>query len=618
MNQSTAPLPPLRHALDSLLRDTISSVTGLDKAACDPVLALAKNPGFGDYQSNAMMGLGKRLGKNPRDLAAEVEKALAAHPDFPRLLRKVEVAGPGFLNLHLCERALTDRLSGGGVTDPKTLPEEERQTVVVDYSSPNIAKEMHVGHIRSTILGDAICRVLEFLGHRVVRQNHLGDWGTQFGMLVAYFRRFPEKLDSAGLSDIEENYRLANELFQSEPDFEAAARQAVVSLHQGEPEALALWEKIVSISKRHLHSNYEKLGVSLRPEHDRGESFYNPMLQEVVDHLKERFGPASRGDSAREHAPAGSTGQAEVRIDDGAVCVYLSDPDGRPLYKNKEDEPLPFLIQKSDGAFLYATTDLAALRYRVSTLGADWIIIVTDNRQAQQIEMMFTTAHLTGLDRKKDNGPAVRLQHITFGSILGPDRRPLKTRDGGTVKLSALVEEAVERAGEQVTELATEGDLSKEQVAEKIGIGAIKYADLAQNRQTDYLFTWDKLLSLKGNTAPYFSFAYARCCSILRKSGQTEFPAPLSLDDPYERALAFQLCRFPEVLESVPTDWQMNFWTDYLYGLAASCMLFLENCRVLNAEDEAVKQSRLRLCAEAAKALNTGLGLLGIELVDRM
>lgn len=604
MSQSIASLPPLRHSLDNLLRDAIASATGLPRAECDPILALAKNPSFGDYQSNAMMGMAKRLGKNPRELAGAVEQALQGHPQFASLLEKVEIAGPGFLNLYLCSSALIERICRGDLASPRPLPEEQRQTVVVDYSSPNIAKEMHVGHIRSTILGDAIARVLEFLGHRVIRQNHLGDWGTQFGMLVAYFRRFPEKLESAGLSDVEENYRQANELFKSDAEFEAAARQAVVSLHHGDPEALALWERIVSLSKRHLHANYEKLGVGLGPEHDKGESFYNPMLQDVVDQLK------------REHGLPG--GRAEVRVDDGAVCVYMSDENGQPLYKNKEDEPLPFLIQKSDGAFLYATTDLAALRYRVKELGADWIIIVTDNRQAQQIEMMFTTARLTGLDRKGADQAPVRLQHITFGTILGPDRRPLKTRDGGSVKLSSLVEEAIERAAEQVTELATEGELSKEQVAERIGIGAIKYADLAQNRQTDYLFTWDKLLSLKGNTAPYFSFAYARCCSILRKSGQDEFEGPLRLEDPHERALAFQLCRFPEVLETVPSDWQMNFWTDYLYGLASACMLFLENCWVLNAEDPAVKQSRLFLCSETAKALRVGLGLLGIELVDRM
>ena len=604
MSQSIIPLLPLRHALDELLRDAICTATGQPRSECDPILALAKNPSFGDYQSNAMMGMAKRLGKNPRELAVSVEQALHAHTGFSTLLEKVEVAGPGFLNLHLCNQAFIDRLSAGDLASPRPLPQDQRKTVVVDYSSPNIAKEMHVGHIRSTILGDAIARVLEFLGHKVIRQNHLGDWGTQFGMLVAYFRRFPEKLESAGLSDVEENYRLANDLFKTDPDFEATARQAVVSLHHGDSEALELWKKIVALSKRHLHANYRKLGVQLGPEDDRGESFYNPMLQDVVDQLK------------REHGAPG--GRAEVRIDDGAVCVYMSDESGQPLYKNKEDEPLPFLIQKSDGAFLYATTDLAALRYRVRELGADWIIIVTDNRQAQQIEMMFTTARLTGLDRKASDQPAVRLQHITFGTILGPDRRPLKTRDGGSVKLSTLVEEAVERAAEQVTELATEGELSKEQVAERIGIGAIKYADLAQNRSTDYLFTWEKLLSLKGNTAPYFSFAYARCCSILRKSGQSEFQGELRLDDPHERALAFQLCRFPEVLETVPNEWQMNFWTDYLYGLASSCMLFLENCWVLNAEDPAVKQSRLHLCSEAANALRTGLGLLGIELVDRM
>ena len=604
MSQSTLPFPPLRHALDELLRAAISEVSGLPPADCDPVLALAKNPSFGDYQSNAMMGMAKKLGKNPRELAAAVEKAVLSHPEFSSLLARVEVAGPGFLNLHLCDQALTGRLSSGDLALPRPLPPEQRKTVVVDYSSPNIAKEMHVGHIRSTILGDSIARVLEFLGHRVLRQNHLGDWGTQFGMLVAYFSRFPEKLDSAGLSDVEENYRQANDLFKNDPEFESAARQAVVSLHQGEPEALALWEKVVGLSKRHLHSNYQKLGIGLGPEHDRGESFYNPMLPTVVQDLLENF--------------AQPGGRAEVRVDNGAVCVYLNDESGQPLYRNKDDEPFPFLIQKSDGAFLYATTDLAALRFRVRELGADWIIIVTDNRQAQQIEMMFATARLTGLDRKSPESPPVRLQHITFGTILGADRRPLKTRDGGSVKLSSLVEEAVERAAEQVTEIATEGALSKLQVAEKIGIGAIKYADLAQNRQTDYLFTWDKLLSLKGNTAPYFSFAYARCCSILRKSGQTEHKGDFRLEDPHERTLAFQLCRFPEVLETLPADWQVNFWTDYLYGLASSCMLFLDNCRVLNAEDEELKQSRLRLCSETAKALSTGLGLLGIELVDRM
>ncbi len=604
MSNSTAPAKPLRHALDDLLRDSISQVSGLPRGECDPILALAKNPSFGDYQSNAMMGLAKKLGKNPRALAGEVESVLQAHPDFPTLLDKVEVAGPGFLNLHLSTVALTQRLAGGRLAEPRPLPEAQRQTVVVDYSSPNIAKEMHVGHIRSTILGDAIARVLEFLGHRVLRQNHLGDWGTQFGMLVAYFRRHPEKLDSAGLSDIEENYRHANELFKSDAEFEADARQSVVALHHGDGEALALWEQIVALSKRHLHHNYQKLGVALRPEHDRGESFYNPLLPGVVEKL------------LAEHGQPG--GRAEVRIDDGAVCVYMFDEQGQPLYKGKDDEPFPFLIRKSDGAFLYATTDLAALSYRVNDLGADWIIIVTDNRQAQQIEMMFTTARLTGLDKKDDASDPVRLQHITFGTILGPDRRPLKTRDGGSVKLSTLVEEAVERAAEQVTELALEGDLSKEQVAERIGIGAIKYADLAQNRATDYLFTWDKLLSLKGNTAPYFSFAYARCCSILRKSGQTEFLADFRLDDPHERALALNLCRFPEVLETLPNDWQINFWTDYMYNLASSCMLFLENCWVLNEKDEAIKGSRLRLCQETAKALKTGLGLLGIELVDRM
>lgn len=597
-------LPTLRRALEQHLRQALSQATELPPQQCEPMLAIPKNSSFGDYQSNAVMSLAKRLGKNPRTLADEVRTHLGQQPGFSRLVQQVEVAGPGFLNLTVCEDALIERLATGCWSQPRPLPAESVKTVVVDYSSPNIAKEMHVGHIRSTILGDAICRILEFLGHRVVRQNHLGDWGTQFGMLVAYFRRHPERLENAELFEIEENYRLANELFQNDPEFEQQARQAVVALHTGEADALSLWERIVAISKRHLQSNYRRLGVGLQPEHDRGESFYNPMLPGVVEDLKARFGEPD--------------GPAQVRLDEGAVCVYLFDDQGQPLYKNKDDEPLPFLIQKSDGAYLYATTDLAAMTYRVQTLQADWIIIVTDHRQAQQIGMLFTTARLTGLDRRAPEAPPALLQHVTFGSILGADRRPLKTRDGGTIKLSALLDEAVERAAEQVTDLAIEGGLSRQEVAEKIGIGAIKYADLAQHRTTDYLFTWDKLLSLKGNTAPYFSFAYARCSSILRKAGEFDRQAPLRLSDPQERALALQLCRFPEILETIPHDWQVHVWTDYLYQVAAACMLFLETCRVLQVDDPAIRESRLRLCQEAATTLKVGLELLGIELVDRM
>lgn len=605
MTNSTTHLPPLRQALEQLLRATISEVTDLPIHECDPYLALSKNPTHGDYQSNAMMALAKRLGKNPRSLAESAETALKNNPTFADLLSQVSVAGPGFLNLKLNDQALAARVQQGDLAQPRTLPDSERKTVVVDYSSPNVAKEMHVGHIRSTILGDAIARVLEFMGHRVLRQNHLGDWGTQFGMLVAYFARFPERLQTEALLDVEENYRRANDLFKTDKEFEKEARQAVVALHQGDQEALTSWKKIVELSKRHLHENYRFLGVALTAEHDRGESFYNPRLPGLVKDLQEQF-LNRKGD------------RVEIRLDDGAVCVYLSDDNGEPRFKNKEGEPLPYLIQKSDGAFLYATTDLAALQYRVNELKADWIIIVTDHRQKQHFDMFFATARETGLDRQSPDHDPVQLQHITFGTILGPDRRALKTRDGGTVKLSTLVEEAVERASEQVSDLATEGDLSKLEVAQRIGIGAIKYADLAQNRQTDYLFTWDKLLSLKGNTAPYFSFAFARCSSILRKSEQTEFTAELRLEDPHERALAFQLCRFPEVLDTLTADWQMNVWTDYLYIVASSCMQFLEKCRVLDIDDKPLQQSRLRLCSETAKILETGLGLLGIELVERM
>lgn len=604
MTNATSTFLPLRHELSFLVRAALAKVSGLAPEVCDPILVTSKNPSFGDYQSNAAMGLAKKLCRQPRSLAQDVEQTLLAQPVFTQLVERIEVAGPGFLNFYLHSRVLSARLESGLLDQSRILSPEDQQTIVIDYSSPNIAKEMHVGHIRSTILGDAMARILEFLGHRVVRQNHLGDWGTPFGMLLAYFQRFPEKLDEHSLSDIEANYRAAHDLFQHDHLFEAEARQAVVDLHHGQAEALALWEKVVSLSKRHLHSNYQRLGVKLSSDHDRGESFYNPMLGDVVQELKSRFGQA--------------TGPLQVREDAGATCLYMYDNEGNPLYKNKEGHALPFIIEKSDGAYLYATTDLAALRFRVQQLKANWIIIVTDNRQAQQMDMMFTASHLAGFDRPSPEDPPVKLQHVTFGAILGADRRPLKTREGGSIKLSTLVDEAIEHALPQVSDLALEGGLSPHQVAEKIGIGAIKYADLSQNRQTDYVFSWEKLLSLKGNTAPYFSFAYARLSSILRKSQLTDFHEPIDLSTPYERHLALLLCRFTEIIEVIPQDWQVNVWTDYLYQLASACMLFLENCPVLHANTPELVQSRLHLAARAAHSLKIGLNLLGIDLVDRM
>lgn len=597
-------IPNLKTALDHLVREAIAQVTGLPPERCHPYLAQAKNPQFGDYQSNAMMALAKQLKTNPRELGQKVCDAINQSPEAGQLLEKCELAGPGFLNLHLSQEALQTRLTPTHLTEPMRLPEGERQTVVVDYSSPNVAKEMHVGHIRSTILGDAIARILEHLGHRVIRQNHLGDWGTQFGMLLAYYRRHPERLDQhSQLANIEENYRQANDLFKSDPIFEKEAREAVVQLHNQDPDALALWEKIVNLSRRHLHENYARLQVRLGAAEDCGESFYNPKLPSVVQQLKDAFAQPKDG--------------VRVVVNDGAVCVFLENEDGTPRFKNANDEPLPFLIQKSDGAFLYATTDLAALKYRADELQADWIIYVTDNRQALHFEMLFATAHATGLDRLP-NGKAVKLQHITFGSILGQDKKPLKTRDGGTVKLSSLLEEAVERASEKVAESNLVEGAEKEEIAEKIGIGAIKYADLSQNRQTDYIFTWEKLLALEGNTAAYLMYAYARLSKMLRESKQEFSQAQIHLTEEAERRLALALCRFPETLESLTGEWRLNALTDHLYSTASALMKFYDECPVLKESDPKVRASRLLLCQMTAQVLKTGLGLLGISTVDRM
>ncbi|MCA9779199.1 MAG: arginine--tRNA ligase [Candidatus Eremiobacteraeota bacterium] len=604
MTSTLTPDTNLRSALEQLIRQAISQVTGLPTEECDPYLAMAKNPQFGDYQSNAMMALAKQLKTNPRELGGRVKEALESTAGFSDLLDKCELAGPGFLNLHLKNSALESRLTPRHLVEPRELPASARKTVVVDYSSPNIAKEMHVGHIRSTILGDAISRVVEHLGHRVIRQNHLGDWGTQFGMLVAYYRRNPDRLDASKLSLIEDNYREANELFRNDPQFEKEAKDAVVELHSGASDAISLWEKIVEVSKKNLHENYQRLQLKLGPDDDRGESFYNPKLSAVVQELKDRF---AEGD-----------GGLQVAVNEGAVCVFLSDAEGQPLFKNADDEPLPFIIQKSDGAFLYATTDIAALRYRIEELQADWLIYVTDNRQTLHFEMLFAAIRGAGYDRCSRTGENATLQHVTFGTILGPDRKPLKTRDGGTIKMSELLSEAVERAQEKLPDSVTEGGLSKEEVAERIGIGAVKYADLSQNRLTDYVFTWDKLLSLEGNTAAYLMYAYARLSKMLRESGDEFTSADISLDQEAERRLALTLCRFPETVESLTGDWRMNALTDHLYATASALMKFYDECPVLKEENLEIRKSRLALCQATAEVLKTGLDLLGIQTVDRM
>ncbi len=596
-------LPCLRADLGELVIQAVTDCTGLPSDAISALLAVPKNPSFGDYQSNAVMPLAKKLGRPSRELAAEVAKALEERPEAAGFVERVEVAGPGFLNFFLADGALVERLHSPTAFSPAEQSAAS-QKIVVDYSSPNIAKEMHVGHIRSTILGDAIVRICEYLGHRPLPQNHLGDWGTQFGMLVAFYREDPARLSrEGGLADIEASYRLAHQRFQEDPDFQRRAKDAVVGLHNGKPDDLALWERIIEASRQHLHQNYQRLDVRLDREADRGESFYNPQLPDTIESL-------------RDSLEAAADPKAQVRLDDGAVCVYLSDEKGEPLHLNQDGEPLPFLVQKSDGAFLYASTDLAALRYRARELAADRAIYVTDSRQSLHFEMLFATARATGFHQLAD-GREMELEHVTFGTVLGPDRKPLKTRDGQNVKLSTLLDEAVARAESFVPDEAVTEGLSKQEIAAKIGIGALKYADLSQNRQTDYIFSWDKLLAMEGNTAPYLMYAYARIASILREAGVSALEAPIVLREPAERALGLALLRLPEAVSAAAADWRINLLTDYLYGLSGAYMKFYETCPVLKAEG-GIRESRLHLCALTRKALSTGLGLLGIATVERM
>ncbi|MFB0525589.1 MAG: arginine--tRNA ligase, partial [Phycisphaerae bacterium] len=496
----------------------------------------------------------------------------------------------------------------------KTL---QPQTIVVDFSAPNIAKEMHVGHLRSTIIGDCICRMLEFLGHKVIRQNHIGDWGTQFGMLIAYLfyeetasrmekvfgKRPSDALDVSSLSDTEQLYREAKREYDSDPDFAKLSREFVVALQKREQGALNYWKRIVDLSINECQVIYDQLGVGLSLDDVKGESEYNDDLPDVVEKLKKL---------------------PETRKSDGAVCVF---PKG---FKNKEGQPLPFMVQKSDGAYLYATTDLAALRYRVQELKADRIIYVTDARQKLHFEMLFAVAEMAGWDVKQkseDRRQKTELVHVTFGSVLGENGKPLKTREGESVKLKDLLDEAVERARTIVEEKNPElSQEKKEKIAKAVGIGAVKYADFSNNRTSDYVFSFDKMLAMDGNTAPYMQYAYARIKSIERKAVDKRVNVKKELEDlekpsmseMAELDLAKHLIRYGEAIEAAIADYRPNYLTSYLYELAQKFSVFYTNCPVLDAGPDK-RPTRLLLCDLTAKTIKHGLcELLGIEVIEQM
>ena len=550
---------------------------------CSPMLALSGKPQFGDYQANGAMGAAKQLKTNPRELAQKILDNL----DLEGIADKLEIAGPGFINITLNNDFLAQQL--GTDIDHRSA---DPQTIVVDYSSPNLAKEMHVGHLRSTIIGDSLARLLEYQGHKVIRQNHMGDWGTQFGMLIAELELHlgeGEQADLA-LNDLEKFYQQSKKHFDADPEFADKARAYVVKLQSGDQHCRNLWQKFIDVSVAHNLEIYQQLNVGLRAEHIAPESSYNDDLDNVLAALIE---------------------QGLAVDSEGAKVVFLEE------LADKNGDPSPMIVQKSGGGFLYATSDLACLRHRVGTLQADRILYFIDARQSLHMKQVFITGRKANFVQ-----PEVSLEHHAFGTMMGPDGKPFKTRAGGTVKLADLLVEAVERAEKLVSE--KNPDLSIEEIAviaRKVGIGAIKYADLSKTRTNDYIFDWDAMLSFEGNTSPYLQYAYTRICSIFRKA-QIEaeaFNAPVKLTEPQEKALAFKLMQFEEVLNQVAQDCYPHSICTYLYELASAFMSFYEQCPVLkDGVDSDTQNSRLQLCALSASTIAQGLDLLGIEVMEQM
>ncbi len=553
-------------------------------------LQWSARPEFGDMQINGVMGAAKQLKQNPRELAQKIVDQL----DLEGLVTKAEIAGPGFINLHLENAAIVEestKLLGDarlGLEFPET-----KECVVVDYSAPNLAKEMHVGHLRSTIIGDAVCRALEFKGHKVVRQNHIGDWGTQFGMLITELQQThsQEELDAGiSLSDLEGFYRKSKQHFDADPVFADLARTNVVKLQSGDPECRKLWKQFIDESLSHAEDIYQKLGVLLTKADVHGESAYNEDLKPVIAALVE----------------------AGIAVEDqGALVVYLDE------LADKEGNPSVVIVQKADGGFLYATTDLAAIRYRVNQLHATRCLYFIDARQSLHMKQIFVIGRKTGWV------PAnVEFEHCAFGTMMGEDGRPFKTRSGETIKLADLLDEAIERA--QAVVAKKNPNLDKEtqlEIGRAIGVGAVKYADLSKVRTNDYRFSWEAMLSFEGNTAPYLQYAGTRIHSLFEKAGEdlSSFSGAIQIDQPEERALALSIQRFSEVVDQMVDSTMPHELCTYLYDLSGKFATFYEACPVLKPDIEPqIRESRLALSALTSKTLASGLSLLGIQSLERM
>jgi arginyl-tRNA synthetase len=575
-----------QQVLGAQVRDALVTAYGADYADADPLI---RPSAYADAQSNVALPLAKRLGRAPRDIAAEI----VAQLDVGDVAEPPTVSGPGFINFRLTDtwiaRTATEVLNDPRLGVPLTA---QPKTVIVEYSSPNIAKEMHVGHLRSTIVGDAIARVTKYVGDNLIRDNHVGDWGTPFGMLIEHLVDVGDESAEAGLLRTNPNafYQAARVKFDSDAVFADRARERVVKLQSGDdPATLALWADLVDMSKAYLRDTYARLRVTLTDEDIRGESFYNDLLPGVADDLSEK---------------------GLARISEGALCAF---PAG---FTSRDGTPLPVIIRKSDGGYNYSSTDLATIRYRVDKVNCDRAIYVVGSDQALHFRMVFAVAREAGwLPADKD------FAHAQIGMVQGKDGHRLRTRAGDNVKLSDLLTEGVERARAILDEVERDDEgLDLDAIAEDVGIGAIKYADLSTARDSAYIFDWDRMISFKGNTGPYLQYATTRIKSIFRKAGldETGPRGPIRVTEPAERELARKLLEFGTVVSQVADTAEPHRLCGYLFEVASLFTTFYELCPVLKAGDEQTRQSRLALCAAVLRVLTTGLGLLGVPLPERM
>lgn len=568
--------------ISDLLTPVFAEIAGRDGA--DPTVRPSDRA---DAQVNGALPLAKQIGSNPREIAQRVVDSGV----LQQVCSSVEIAGPGFINLTFDDAWLAQQLDAVAADDRLGVaPASRARRVVVDYSAPNVAKEMHVGHLRSTVIGDSLVRTLEFLGHTVVRENHIGDWGRPFGMLIEHLLDIGEEAAAAeNQRDLDAFYKAANAKFTEDEEFAERSRERVVKLQSYDAETIALWNRLVEMSAEYFNRIYTALGVKLTNDDLAGESRYQPLMQDVYARL----------DSA-----------GLLEESDGAKVVFP------PGFTNRDNEPLPLIVKSSAGAFMYATSDLACVLDRVERVGADLLLYVVGAPQAQHFNMVFEVCRMAGLLQ-----PPVDAVHVPFGSILGPDKKMLRSRSGDAVKLIELLDEAVERAGAAIAEKNPDLDAdARAAVARQIGIGAVKYADLSTDRVRDYIFDWDRMLAFDGNTAPYLQYAHARICSIFRRAGidrESVRGLPMSIAEPQERQLAQRLLQYPTAIAEMMASYSPNKLANYLFDLAQDFTAFYEHCPVMKA-DEPVRASRLAICDLTARTLQHGLALLGIESPDAM